>query len=207
MFRLRHVTLTATALSLGWLGCLGCGGREDPGEPMPEDGGAPDATDAADAAIDPDAGPPPFDECSGDCAETAAEATFGDTREPFDLAYFGLEADGRMRIELYGDAEPGCPTMTSPTPGRTLVVFGLTPPTDRAPQTEADGLAVTLFDFDGTLTSEPLLRADSATVTPRAANLSPVSEAFVAFQLQALFPEGDVSGQAYATHCDSLDAP
>lgn len=158
-------------------------------------------TDASTA----DAAPPAFDHCDGPCAVTSARATFGATEEPFDVAYFGLDADGRIRVELYGEAAPGCPTMTSPTPARTLVIHGLRPQTEPAEQT--DGLAVTLFDFDGSLTSEPLLRATSASVHTEAARLTPTADAFVAIDITAAFPDGTVTGHAYATHCESLSAP
>ena len=203
--------MTKGLFAIGALAVVACSGSDERREPadadaaLGVDAGASDAgMDRGDGGVDPglDAG---FGECAGACATTDALATFGSAEERFDVAYFGVETDGRLRIEMHGDAAPGCPTMSSPTPGRTLVVHGLSAPMDRTAQSE--GLSVTLFDFDGTLTPEPLLRAESATVTPVAFRLSPSSESFVAFAIEVTFASGSIAGHGHATHCASLDGP
>ena len=170
------------------------------------DTGADSATDAvADASMEAsvDAGESDggFSVCSGDCASTLLTASFGDVVETFDVAYFGLEGDGTVHLEVYGDAAPGCPASDSPTPARTLVIGSFAAPTDTTPTS----LSVSLLDFEGTLTEEPILRSSSATATPRAARVEATSMGFVRFDLEASFEGGTLDGAVYATHCDSLD--
>jgi hypothetical protein len=93
----------------------------------------------------------------------------------------------------------GCPTATSPTPDRTLVIAGL-PRAFSITRTYADGVRASLLDFKGTLTMEPLLRATAVTATPTGA-----TDEYVAFDLDATFAAGRISGHVYATHCASMD--
>lgn len=139
--------------------------------------------------------------CEGACARTRLEARFGDVTELFDAAYFGFNADGTLRLEVYGGAADGCPEMDSPTPDRTLIVGALPEPTDRNEVT----LTASLLDFEGTLTMEPILRAPMAHVRPSAALLVPREMAFVRMDFDAAFDGGEVDGVIYATHCASLD--
>ncbi len=142
-----------------------------------------------------------FSNCSADCAMTRLTASFGDVNETFDLAYYGLESDGTLHLEIYGGAAPGCPESDSPTPARTLVIGAFPAPSDATPLS----LSVSLLDFEGTLTEEPILRSSSATATPRAARVESTAMGFVRFDLEASFDGGTMSGAVYATHCDSLD--
>ncbi len=159
------------------------------------DANADASVDARDTDVPGDAGADAFDVCEGACTETSVRAVFGAAEETFNLAYFGRNLDGTLRVELYGGADEGCPTMDSPTPDRTVVIPSLVMPMDGT----AQDIQASLLDFAGTLTTEPILRASSASATPVAAG-----GAFVRFDLSATFDGGDISGAVYATECASL---
>jgi hypothetical protein len=171
---------------------------------------------AADSAATDGSGALP-DRCGSPCAEQTLSATFGGTSEPFERAVYGVEtgADAGLYLEALHGGFSGCPSDSSPTPQRTLVVSGLTLPVDNRPINSAQGLAVTLLDFAGTLLpSRPVAGATSATAVFRAARLcadcvgqpAPADpDGFVALDLEASFDGGTVTGRIFATHCDSLD--
>lgn len=119
----------------------------------------------------------------------------------FDRAQHGVELDGRLHVEAHAGGDPACPTMTSPTPLRTLVISGLRPLTDGGVISYADGLRVSLLDFSGAVTSAPLERALDARATARWVEPGTL----VSFQLTATFDGGTLSGGFSAPHCDSLD--
>ena len=156
-----------------------------------------DGVATPDASVDADT----FATCEGECAQTALSAEFGAVTETFDLAFFGVEPDGSLRVEIYGGAADECPTMDSPSPERTIVIPALLSPVDETPQ----DVTATLLDFASTLTDAPLTPASSATATPRAARLEPLESAFVRFDFEASFEGGTIEGPVYATHCGSLD--
>jgi hypothetical protein len=131
-------------------------------------------------------------------APQSLEAVFGEVRAPFDRAYYGAR-DGVLHIEAHHGGVAGCPTMTSPTPDRTLVIAGL-PAGLATTRTYADGVRVSLLDFKGTLTKEPILRATEVTVR------DPSSRGdALAFYLDATLPGGKIQGNVQAVHCASLD--
>jgi ABC-type amino acid transport substrate-binding protein len=148
---------------------------------------APAATDAgADTVVD------------AALAPQSLEAQVADVQAPFDVAHYGV-SDGMLHVEAHYGAAPGCPTMTSPTPDRTVVIAGLRA-SFAAPQTYADGVRVSLLDFKGTLTKEPILRATEVVVSAPATRPDVVS-----FYLDATIPGGKIQGTVTATHCASLD--
>jgi hypothetical protein len=116
----------------------------------------------------------------------------------FDHAYHGVEPDGRIYVEAYFDqSPPGCP-IQSTTSARTLIISNLKPDAG----TDYDGgLRVTLFDFDGSITNEPLIRFTQASSMP--VDVRPGDE--VSFTLEATLDGGVVSGQFTAIHCPILD--
>jgi hypothetical protein len=61
-------------------------------------------------------------------------------------------------------------------------------------------IQVTLLDFKGTLSPNPVDEATQSKLTPVAAGAG-----FVAFDAEVTFPDGTMTGHVYATHCDSLD--
>ncbi|MGV3624784.1 MAG: hypothetical protein ACO1OB_28450 [Archangium sp.] len=116
----------------------------------------------------------------------------------FDRAYHGVEQDGRIYVEAYfGQAPLGCP-MQSTASSRTLIISNLRPD---AGTDYAGGLRVTLFDFDGTITNEPLVRFTETSSTP--VDVRPRDE--VSFTLNATLDGGVVSGRFTAIHCPALD--
>jgi hypothetical protein len=182
-----------TVLVLG-LGCSGApapdaGLSVDAGPQGPADGGVPDGGRPADAG------------CEGACATTALTLTLGGRSAGFTRAQHGVDADGRLTVEAHFGGDPACPTMTSPTPERTLVIAGLQPRPDGGVVSFADGLRVTLLDFSGALTTAPLVRATAARATARF--IEP--RQLVSVEIEATFDGGRLSGGFAAPHCPSLD--
>lgn len=139
--------------------------------------------------------------CAADCATTDLLVRFGARTATFERAQHGVEADGRLYVEAHAGGDPACPTMTSPTPLRTLVIAGLRVLPDGGASTFADGLRVTLLDFGGAVTTAPLERAHDARATARWVEPGRL----VSFQLSATFDGGTLSGGFSAPHCASLD--
>ncbi|MEM6954764.1 MAG: hypothetical protein AAF411_01055 [Myxococcota bacterium] len=168
---------------------------------VPFDGDVPPDGDVrVDAAIDASPDASLGDSCSSACAATLVRAS-GAAMETFDLAFFGFNGDGTLYIEVYGDAEPECPDEDSPSPGRTMVLGSVPVFTSTEP---LRAMAV-LFDFEGTLTSEPLLRSPDATIEPVALLAEAGAEGFLRFELNIPFAGVSVAGSVYARHCASLD--
>lgn len=191
----------ALLLAVPFLACGGPSLERDGGTTAPLDAG-PDAGGAVDAGAPPEAGPVDAG-CTDDCARTALTARFGSRTAAFDRAQHGLEPDGGLYVEAHFGGDPACPTASTPTPDRTLVVSGLRLRPDGGALTEADGLRVTLLDFSGAVTSAPFVRAAAARATPRFV----APGALVSFTLEATFEAGTVTGGLAASHCASLDGP
>lgn len=132
---------------------------------------------------------------------TQLTAVFGARTAVFTRAQHGVEPDGTLYVEAHFGGDPACPTATSPTPDRTLIISGLR--ADAGVQTWADGVRVSLFDFTGELTSAPLERAREVTATPGLVTPG----ARVDFDLTVAFDAGTISGHISAPHCTSLDGP
>lgn len=193
--------------SLSFLGaCRAAEPAVDSG--MPEDAGMPfdGGQDAGhDAGV----------QCTGMCQVTSATAQFGSTQRPFDRAQFGftspmnsVSGGWEIHLEMHGGGSPECPEQSSPTPDRTVVISGLKLPLTPTVYAADGGVKATLFDFDGDLTSAPLLRAMQTqleVVAAHACESCPSAERFIAFEVMAVFDGGTVSGHVYGTHCGSLD--
>ncbi len=132
---------------------------------------------------------------------TQLTAVFGARTAVFTRAQHGVEPYGTLYVEAHFGGDPACPTATSPTPDRTLIISGLR--ADAGVQTWADGVRVSLFDFTGELTSAPLERAREVTATPGLVTPG----ARVDFDLTVAFDAGTISGHISAPHCTSLDGP
>jgi len=129
--------------------------------------------------------------------------TMGARRGVFERAQHGLQPDGGLYVEAYFGGDPACPTQTSPTPDRTLIIAGLHAMPDGGAISFSDGLRVTLLDFSGALTTLPFVRATSARATP----LSVTPGTLVVFAVEATFDGGTLQGSFSAAHCASLDGP
>lgn len=130
---------------------------------------------------------------------TALSAVFGSRRAGFERAQHGNLGGDRLLVEAHSGGDPACPTMTSPTPRRTLSIRGVRATSDPAPQT--DGLTAALFDFGGDLTSAPLLRASAVRVVPRAY----LRDGSISLSVTVTFAEGTITGDLVAPHCPTLD--
>ncbi len=162
------------------------------------DAGAPDAGSSDAGAAD---GGPVDSGCVGACATTTLSLSFGTAMAPLDRAQHGLEPDGGLYVEAHAGGDSACPSMSSPTPLRTVIISGLR--VGGGVQTLDAGLRVTLLDFAGTLTTRPLERAVFARATPRF--VAPGQ--LVSYTLEVTFDGGTLTGGFAAAHCPSLDGP
>lgn len=183
----------------------------------------PPAPSAPVPSADLDAGEATDVDASGDAAEpvdagdaapqkTTATATFGGKTISFDRAQFGVVTDAAgsvVQIELHEGGEAACPTETSPTPLRTLILAGLKLPLAAGTRTYADGARATLLDFKGDVLAGPEpARATAVTVSIESARVR--ADAFaegdsVVLDLDATFPDGTVAGRVVAARCASMD--
>jgi hypothetical protein len=170
-----------------------------------EDAGAPGDDGGTGSETSTDAG------CGADCKTTDLTATFGGVSRPLTRAQFGyVVKDGgpdKLHIEAHAGGSPACPTMSSPTTDRTLVMEGVPQPSGTTPLTKADGITAALFDFKGDLlTASTYATANSLTLTPVASSFVSRADAYVAFNVEMAFPQGGtLRGRLYATHCASMD--
>jgi hypothetical protein len=156
---------------------------------------APDAAVSADAAID--GAPGLATTCTGACATTALTAMIAATRT-FDLAYYGVNASGTLHVEVYKGMQPGCPTMSSPTPDYTLILGAVPAPTSTAMTTSPGNV----LDYKGDLLGGPIGKAASSVMLVPVAYQAGM---FVALDANLAFAPGTATGHVFATHCASLD--
>lgn len=164
-----------------------------------------------------------FGTCEGDCLQTGVLIDFGGTQRTLTHAFYGLSRPERSingGWELYIEASEGgtgaCPAEDSATPEQSLVITGATLPMMPATLSRPeDAIHLILFDFEGPLVPDPPFRSTATTATlsldaldvcePCVLAARPDDDGFVALTLNAVFPEGSVSGQLHAIHCTSLD--
>lgn len=188
----------------------------DPATPELPDAGA--RQDSSDASTELDAGS--FANCDRACRETTLQVELGAKAGGFDRVQFGytspehtVSGGWELRLEAYAGGSPECPVEASPTPSRTLILSGVSLPEDETPQTKEGGVSTVLLDYRGELTDEPILRASSLTLTPKAGSFCPgcaqdggaAAAQYFAFELDAQLPDGGISGQGFAAHCESMD--
>ena len=171
------------------LAFLGCTDGEGPSDASPANSDSSPGDSAIEDARLIDAGD---DASCATCTDVVAE--FGVSRR-LDAAYFGVNSDGSLHLEMHGEASSGCPTESSPTPARTVVVPSVS--------TEIGSMSVSaiLFDFEGALTDEPLLRSEAGTLELTSYTSAVSARATV----ELIFPGGAVAGVVVATYCESLD--
>lgn len=138
-----------------------------------------DARDASDAAT----------------GATLLVAKFDAVERLFESAFFGVNQDGSLHIEAHGGGSSDCPTMESADPDRLLSLGNVS-----ATNGSREQLAV-LFDFEGALTQEPLLRSTSGTLDITEQQ----TKTFVRARANIVFDGGTIEGALRATYCASLD--
>lgn len=207
-----HVLPAAVAVALVAVACTS-GSSESSGALA--DAGADDAAESAvdGKALGPDAGGEAGvtdpNVCEGTCKTTQGGASFNGKEASFDRAQFGFDAEAgppRYYVEAYAGGDPACPSQSSPTPDRTLIVAGIRRGAPGKTFTKADGLSVTMLDFKGDLLPDPKpVSATDAVVTVIAEDPAAAPQ-WVAIEVQAAFANGGgVKGHFYATRCASLD--
>jgi hypothetical protein len=168
-------------------------------------------TPAIDAAISPDGSSPeaavPDAGCVGPCATLSLDATYGAKTARFERAQFGWDKQAGkvsgITTEAHAGGRPECPTQASPTPDRTVVISGVPIGSAGKTLTQADGVAVTLFDFKSVLTDKPLDKATAVKLT--VVSIEGDAPERVAFDLEATFVEGKIVGHVFAEHCKTMD--
>jgi len=128
---------------------------------------------------------------------TALTATMAATRT-LDRAFYGVNADTTLHVEINKGGDTGCPQMTSPTPEYTQII-GKVPAMTAANATST----ANFLDYQGDMLPSPMLGQAATSV-----NLTSVVYQvgmFVALDAQLTFPAGTVNGHVYAIHCTSLD--
>jgi guanyl-specific ribonuclease Sa len=162
--------------------------------------------DALSEDTSPPDGGPSFETCEDTCAQTLLTLVFGNDEVSIDRAQFGFNlpdnGEQTLHVEAHFGGDPACPSQSSPTPDRTVIFANVPIPVDTTP---IDGTPVTLLDFEGSLSPNPFDKATQVTLTPVAARMTPPEAAFVAFEVDVVFPGGTMVGHVYASHCDSMD--
>lgn len=165
---------------------------------------APSASDAASASDAPSVSDAPMG------AGTAIAITYGMGEGVLDRAWLGYHRTGSsdaapdgLYFELSRGADDACPSETSPVPAQIVTIDGFDGAAP-ATRTEAEGLEINFFDFEGSFFDEIRpMNPSAASVTVSALDL----EAGTASGNVTLTfgTEGEASGSFVATHCDSLD--
>lgn len=223
-----------TAFGLVTVG-IACGGGEGaiPAPPAAAEDAAADDASSAEAGLDAgeagDAAPAPEDggagtlprTCEGPCRAMAVTIRVEGRTGKVSRAQFGVTSAAKsgtgrpeLHVELHEGGDPACPTESSPTPERTVVVSGLPVADVAATYGMPEGVRLTLLDFGRALTEEPLLRATEIAITPVAQSIDVASGGegdgggpadFVAFEVRATLPGGELVGRVFAERCASLD--
>ena len=162
-----------------------------------------------------DRGQSNLDACGVGCALPGVEAQFGANSVAFERAFFGLtspeqsESGGwELHVEAHRGGADGCPTESSATASQTLIIARV-PLEIGGTFTRADGIGVSVLDFEGTLIDDGTVAAaltaevhlDSCDACP-----APSPDSAVSLTIEAqLEGGGTVEGRVHATHCDSMD--
>ncbi len=223
----RFTLSVSFAVTLALVGCDGstdsssdAGGIADLGStdqgggdvvPVAEDTGG-DVAESSDAASDSGASTDATDPTdahpdAADCVDCQVVATNGAVTLQFERAVFGFtsaaQSDNGVRevhTESYIGGADGCPEMDSPAPDQTLIVTGF--PAEPGAYDRADGLAVTILDFEGVLIEDGV----TATALTAEITVSEVTDDGVTLDVSAQLDGGiEVTGELVATRCVSLD--
>lgn len=181
--------------------------------PSADDGGASSADSAATGPDSSSASGTLSASCDGDCAKTDITVTFSSQSKPLTRAQFGLvTSDGGatlIHLEAHDGGSAACPTESSPTTLRTLVVEDIPVPADGSVITSAQGVTAAFFDFEGSLlANSPYAKASTLSLKPSALILDDNGKlpSKLAVDIEMTFPDGGtLMGHAYAEHCTSMD--
>ncbi len=169
------------------------------------------SSSSGDAATGGDAGPSDAAAeasalaCDTTCKTLTVSANFNGNALAFDRGQFGTQTvDGGTgyHVEVHAGGDPACPTQNSPTPERSFVVTSIPHLAAGQSATEADGVRAAYLDFAGD-GSAPLVKSTQIKVTVTAID-SAAKPTWIAFDVDAKFPTGSVTGHVYATYCESL---
>jgi hypothetical protein len=135
---------------------------------------------------------------------TSVDVVIGGVSRTLERAQFGRSKDDAgetLYIEAHEGGDPACPTESTPTPKRTVIVSNVPLGAAGTVYTKADGIAVSFLDFTGDqLDGKPLSKATAATVT-----IVAIESMSVELDVDATFAEGTAKGRLYAEHCESLN--
>lgn len=143
-------------------------------------------------------------------AATSVAISYGEGAGVLDRAWLGYHRTGSadappdgLYFELSRGADDACPSETSPVPAQIVTIDGFDG-AELATRTDADGLEINFFDFEGTFFEEIRpMNPSAASVTVSALDLT-AGTASGSVTL-TFATEGEATGTFTATHCDSLD--
>ena len=143
-------------------------------------------------------------------SRSTLSVTLGGVSRPLTRAQLGLShVEGRVvgcYVEAHAGGDPGCPSPSSPTPDRTLIIAGIPLVASGGVVTELDGVQVSLLDFVGDqLAGAAPEQFTSVTLRVAQVITSPPDAAYLEAELTATSARGNVSGHFVARRCASLD--
>jgi len=144
--------------------------------------------------------------CDPGCHELTLKVIFDSGSGSFSRAQFGFNQDGTLHLEAHSGGSADCPTPTSPTPDRTLVLEGV--PQFSLADPLSQGLSAAFFDFKGDILGQNVLASTkTVSLAPMYGNFAPRAQSELAFSASITgFPQnGSASGNVFAVHCDSMD--
>lgn len=173
------------------------------------------ATDAAvggeDSGSQSEADAGAFASCAGACAKTTLTVSYQGKSVALTRAQFGIPKSqgGKIfHVEAHDGGSSACPTQSSPSPDRTLVIEDVPAFRDTTDLGSNDGVRAAFFDFAGTLLPDtPLAKATNVVLHPVARAQDPSGKlTAIALDVDMTFPQGmTLKGHLFAEHCDSMD--
>lgn len=211
-----HVIRRTSALPFAFLlfalTGLGCGG----GTPATTDAAVThdagtDASASEDAATSPDtgAGNDAGSQADAGGSGTAVALDYRSHQGTLDRAWLGYHRtsgtiDG-VYFEINRGGDAACPSATSPVPSQLISLDAITSAAVPFTRTEADGVMVQFFDFEGTFRTEVAPAVPTA-LSVEVTALDTTAGTASANVTLTFGTDGTATGTLVATHCDSLDS-